>query len=297
MSQFNANRFLPNLVCALILWSSCFGLLIGKFCQFLSEFSGHHMSVFSFLDDNFSKYQWIFTKLDMSIDIVEIWFGIANGQISSIFDRAHNLPTTCLYFYFLTITWVNINGFSPNLVCASILWRSGLGLLMGKFRQLLTVLPAHPTIVVGFIVSCYEMGRHIALGMSIHLSVYPSVQPSICPFISPYRSCKQNIRNHFSQAHEILQAVCVPMCRWPDGILVNFYKYLIKLFPLFRLPSIHLSVCMSSLWDLSYQTLWNHVYARILNFICLWKISWLVYFSFLSYSSSWRWTPFQTYAF
>ena len=25
------------------------------------------------------------------------------------------------------------HGFSPNLVCALILWRSGLGLLMGKF--------------------------------------------------------------------------------------------------------------------------------------------------------------------
>ena len=34
-----------------------------------------------------SKYQWIFTKLCLCIDIVEIWFGIANGQISSIFDR------------------------------------------------------------------------------------------------------------------------------------------------------------------------------------------------------------------
>ena len=40
---------------------------------------------FSFLDDNLSKHQWIFTKLDMCIDIVEIWFGIANGQISSNF--------------------------------------------------------------------------------------------------------------------------------------------------------------------------------------------------------------------
>ena len=33
-------------------------------------------------DDNLSKHQWIFTKLVMCIDIVEIWFGIANGQIS-----------------------------------------------------------------------------------------------------------------------------------------------------------------------------------------------------------------------
>ena len=41
---------------------------------------------FSFPDDSLSKHQWIFTKLGMCIDIVEIWFGIANGQISSIFD-------------------------------------------------------------------------------------------------------------------------------------------------------------------------------------------------------------------
>ena len=41
---------------------------------------------FSFPDDNLSKHQWIFTKLGMCIDIVEIWFGIANWQISSIFD-------------------------------------------------------------------------------------------------------------------------------------------------------------------------------------------------------------------
>ena len=31
---------------------------------------------------------------------------------------------------------ININGFSPNLVFALKLCRSGLGLLMGKFRQI-----------------------------------------------------------------------------------------------------------------------------------------------------------------
>ena len=40
---------------------------------------------FSFPDDNLSIHQWIFTKLDMCIDIMEIWFGIANGQILSNF--------------------------------------------------------------------------------------------------------------------------------------------------------------------------------------------------------------------
>ena len=38
-------------------------------------------------------------------------------------------------FRFRMITGVNINGFSSNLVCALILWISGLWLLMGKFWQ------------------------------------------------------------------------------------------------------------------------------------------------------------------
>ena len=91
-------------------------------------------SVFPFLDDNLSKHQWIFTKHGICIDIVEIWFGIANGQISSIFDSY--LPETCPYFCFQMITWVKMNRFAPNLVCALILWRSSLGLLMGRFCQL-----------------------------------------------------------------------------------------------------------------------------------------------------------------
>ena len=48
--------------------------------------------------DNLSKYQWVFTKLGMCIDIVEFWFGIANGQISSKFDG--DLPETRPYFIF-----------------------------------------------------------------------------------------------------------------------------------------------------------------------------------------------------
>ena len=43
-----------------------------------------------------------------------------------------------------------MNGFPPNLVCLCILWRSGLGLLMGKFCQFLTELSAHYTTVAGY---------------------------------------------------------------------------------------------------------------------------------------------------
>ena len=75
---------------------------MGKFCQFLTELSARDMPIFPFPDDNLSKHQWIFTKLGMCIDIVEICFGIANGQISSIFDGV--ICPRRPYFRFRTIT-------------------------------------------------------------------------------------------------------------------------------------------------------------------------------------------------
>ena len=49
------------------------------------------MSIFSFLDDNLSKYQWIFTKLGKCIDIVEICFGIASDGCHSHGCHLENL--------------------------------------------------------------------------------------------------------------------------------------------------------------------------------------------------------------
>ena len=95
----NVNGFSPNSVCALILWRSGFGLLIGKFHQFLTELSSRNRSIFSI---------------------------------------------------FKMITLVNVIGFSPHLVCAFILWRSTLGLLIGRFRQFLTELSARDTIMAGY---------------------------------------------------------------------------------------------------------------------------------------------------
>ena len=54
---------------------------MGKFRQIFTELSAQDTPIFSFPDYNFSKYQGIFTKLDICIDIKEIWYGIANGQI------------------------------------------------------------------------------------------------------------------------------------------------------------------------------------------------------------------------
>ena len=75
---------------------------MGKFGQILTVIC-RDMHIFSFLEDNLSKYQWSFVKLGMRIDIVEIWFWSANGQILSIFD-GDICPETCTYFHFETVT-------------------------------------------------------------------------------------------------------------------------------------------------------------------------------------------------
>ena len=56
---------------------------------------------------------------------------------------------THLYFSFRTITGVILNGFSPNLICA-LMWKSGLGLLIGEFCQFLAELSSHDMIKSGY---------------------------------------------------------------------------------------------------------------------------------------------------
>ena len=85
--RVNINGFSPNLVCALILWRSGLGLLTSKFCQIFMELSAQDTPIFLFPDNNLRKLQGILTKLDVCIDIKEIWFGIANGQKLSNFYR------------------------------------------------------------------------------------------------------------------------------------------------------------------------------------------------------------------
>ena len=55
------------------------------------------------------------------IDIVEICFGIADRQISSIFDMIDLSARDTSVLFFLDDNLLNINEFSPDLVCASIL--------------------------------------------------------------------------------------------------------------------------------------------------------------------------------
>ena len=85
------------------------------------------LSVFSFLDDNLSKCRQIIAKLFVCIDIVELWFGIVNGKISTVFWQSY-LPEIIPYFFFhfWMINLVNINGFSltwfVHWYCGDLVW-------------------------------------------------------------------------------------------------------------------------------------------------------------------------------
>ena len=74
----------------------------------------------SFPDDNLSKHQWIF--LVCTLILWRSGLGLLMGKFRQILTElsARDTPN----FRFRMITLVNINGFSPNLVCALILWRS-----------------------------------------------------------------------------------------------------------------------------------------------------------------------------
>ena len=90
-----------------------------------------------------SKYQWIFTKLDMCIDIVQILFGIANGHFHQFLT---NLSVCKMSVYsFLDDNLRKHQLIFTNLVCALILWKFGLGWLMSKFSQFLTKLSGRNT--------------------------------------------------------------------------------------------------------------------------------------------------------
>ena len=91
------------------------------------------MSVFSFLDDNFSKYQWIYTKLGIALILWRSALGLLMGKFRPFLTELSACNTSVFYFQDNNLSksrWI-----SPNLIRAFILWRSALGLLIGKFCQ------------------------------------------------------------------------------------------------------------------------------------------------------------------
>ena len=79
------------------------------------------INIFSFLNDNLRKFQGILTKLGAYIDIKEIWFGIANAQMSSIFDRVicgcHDNGGVLSFYIFVLISFASLKG---NISCILI---------------------------------------------------------------------------------------------------------------------------------------------------------------------------------
>ena len=119
---------------------------MGKFRQFLTEISACDTSIFSFLDDNLSKFQWIFTKLGMCIDNVEIWFRIANGQ-SSVFDGV-------IYTFIISFLDDNMSKYQwifSQLGLHIEIVAICLGLLMAKFYPFLMELSAWDTFIFSFL--------------------------------------------------------------------------------------------------------------------------------------------------
>ena len=66
------------------------------------------LSILSYPHNNLSKYQWIFAKLGVCIDIVEIWFGLILGKFLQFLT---DLSATYQCFHLQMITLVNIKDF------------------------------------------------------------------------------------------------------------------------------------------------------------------------------------------
>ena len=160
--------------CGLILDCFCFVLLWNKptkcslhcrhtdFFPYLSnsEYLKVLVEVLLMIINQYPQHTFLWTNMKIMCffkhrhTIVAGYYGftldICVSVHSSIHPSVSHTSDRPSIFRFWMISWVNINGFSRNLVCASILWRSGLGLLMGKFRKILTDLSAEDTPIFSF---------------------------------------------------------------------------------------------------------------------------------------------------
>ena len=118
--------------------------MVIKYLLFLLQFWTQVLTFISvldyWLDGNFKVHncKWLKKKAVNYYHIIPRHTLVAgyysNTVITAVFRVSVRLSISP-HFRFWMLTWVNINGFTPNLVYALILQRSALGLLMGKFRQ------------------------------------------------------------------------------------------------------------------------------------------------------------------
>ena len=89
---------------------------MGKFRQFFTELSVLHIPYFRFRTIT-SKYQWIFTKLCMCIDIVDIWFEIAMGKLRQLLTELSAHHTIMAgYYRFMFLFYIIEQHRKPNHV-------------------------------------------------------------------------------------------------------------------------------------------------------------------------------------
>ena len=108
--------------------------------------SVHCLSVFSFQDDNLNNCQWIFNKIGMGIHIVEIWVGIANGQILSESSVCHMIVTgyycfmfLFFYFYFFFFCWIIM--YVSEFLCSFMICMLGKSFSKQRFRYFVLFFP------------------------------------------------------------------------------------------------------------------------------------------------------------
>ena len=82
-----------------------------------------------------------------------------DGRTDRRTDRRTEATTISLTL-FLKSMGININPFSPNLLCVLILWRSDLGLQMGKFRHLFSDRVIRPPHDSGGELSFHALRKH-----------------------------------------------------------------------------------------------------------------------------------------
>ena len=149
-------------------------------CQFV---------LFSF-PDNLSKDQWIFTKLGVIIDIVEIWFWTANGQIASFLTELSASNTSIFSFQDINLSksqWI----FTRLYMCIDIveIW---FGIAYGQISSIFVrVMCLWRSIVASHFVwhpVCFPalLKRGLLLKERICLSICTSINICIVrPFIHP----------------------------------------------------------------------------------------------------------------
>ena len=117
----------------MILKKSSLGLLLGIFCQF-SIYLLHWLITdvcFCSIALAYCSLRWLFFHA-----FYLIWISLLHSSEKflypareagywSLIGCLYVRPSVCPYFHIRTINGVNINRFSPNSVCALILWRSG----------------------------------------------------------------------------------------------------------------------------------------------------------------------------